>query len=315
MSSSKAAKRSAGPGTCSAIRASARTATCTHWATASAPGRKPRRSPTGRPSFATSTTRPIIYDIRRHIRFRHHVKKADWSSADARWIVEAERTDTKERVRFSCNWLHMCSGYYNYSDVYDPEFAGTDSFRGTIVHPQFWPEDLDYSGKKVVVIGSGATAVTIVPDMAKTAGHVVMLQRSPTYMVSRPSEDGIANFLRRILPSKIAYGITRWKNVLAADVLLQAGPQAPRQGQGEDASRRSANCSPKTMTSAPISRRATIPGTSASAWFPTPTCSRRSATGSASIVTGEIDSFTRGRNPPEERRDDRRRTSSSPPPG
>jgi cation diffusion facilitator CzcD-associated flavoprotein CzcO len=142
------------------------------------------------------------------------VKRADWSSAEARWIVEAERTDTKERVRFSCNWLHMCSGYYNYEEVYDPDFAGRDSFRGTIVHPQFWPEDLDYSGKKVVVIGSGATAVTIVPEMAKTAGHVVMLQRSPTYMVSRPSEDGIANFLRKVLPSKVAYGITRWKNVL-----------------------------------------------------------------------------------------------------
>src|SRR5688572_12561331 len=154
-----------------------------------------------------------LYDIRRHIRFRHHVKKAEWSSTEAHWIVEAERTDTKERVRFSCDWLHMCSGYYNYKDVYDPEFADRDSFRGTILHPQFWPEDLDYSGKKVVVIGSGATAVTIVPEMAKTAGHVVMLQRSPTYMVSRPSEDGIANFLRRVLPSKLAYAITRWKNV------------------------------------------------------------------------------------------------------
>ena len=154
-----------------------------------------------------------LYDIRRHIRFHHHVKKASWSSAEAHWIVEAERTDTKQRVRFSCDWLHMCSGYYNYSDVYDPEFAGRDSFKGLIVHPQFWPEDLDYKGKKVVVIGSGATAVTIVPEMARTAGHVVMLQRSPTYMVSRPSEDGIANFLRKILPSKLAYGITRWKNV------------------------------------------------------------------------------------------------------
>jgi cation diffusion facilitator CzcD-associated flavoprotein CzcO len=154
------------------------------------------------------------YGIRGHIRFRHHVKKADWSSAHARWIVEAERTDTGERVRFSCNWFHICSGYYNYAEVYDPEFAGRQSFRGTIVHPQFWPEDMAYAGKKVVVIGSGATAVTIVPEMAKDAAHVVMLQRSPTYMVSRPSEDNIANALRRFLPSKVAYGITRWKNVL-----------------------------------------------------------------------------------------------------
>jgi monooxygenase len=154
------------------------------------------------------------YGIRRHIRFRHHVKRADWSSAEARWVVEAERTDTGERVHFSCSWLHMCSGYYNYSEVYDPGFAGQDRFRGTIVHPQFWPEDLDYKGRRVVVIGSGATAVTMVPEMAKDAAHVVMLQRSPTYMVSRPSEDAIANTLRKILPSKLAYAIVRWKNVL-----------------------------------------------------------------------------------------------------
>ena len=154
------------------------------------------------------------YGIRPHIRFRHQVKTASWSSADARWIVEAELTGSGERIRFSCSWLHMCSGYYNYSEVYDPGFPGKASFRGRIVHPQFWPEDLDYKGRKVVVIGSGATAVTIVPEMAKDAGHVVMLQRSPTYMVSRPSEDTIANFLRKVLPSKLAYGIVRWKNVL-----------------------------------------------------------------------------------------------------
>ncbi|MFN3943819.1 MAG: flavin-containing monooxygenase [Allosphingosinicella sp.] len=151
--------------------------------------------------------------IDRKIRFRHHVKKAEWSSADARWTVEAERTDTGERVRFSCGWLHMCSGYYDYAEGYDPDFPGRDRFAGRIVHPQFWPEDLDYKGKKVVVIGSGATAVTLVPEMAKDAAHVTMLQRSPTYMVSRPSEDGIANFLRRILPGKLAYDIVRWKNV------------------------------------------------------------------------------------------------------
>jgi cation diffusion facilitator CzcD-associated flavoprotein CzcO len=154
------------------------------------------------------------YGIRERIRFGCQVKRASWSSAQARWLVEAERAEGGEPVRFSCNWLHMCSGYYNYSEVYDPGFAGKDRFEGTIVHPQFWPADLDYSGKKVVVIGSGATAVTIVPEMAKTAGHVVMLQRSPTYMVSRPSEDKIANGLRKVLPSKLAYGITRWKNVL-----------------------------------------------------------------------------------------------------
>ncbi len=121
----------------------------------------------------------------------------------------------------------MCSGYYNYSEVYDPGFPGKESFHGRIVHPQFWPEDLDYKDKKVVVIGSGATAVTIVPEMAKDAGHVVMLQRSPTYMVSRPSEDGIANFLRRVLPSKLAYGIVRWKNVLLQLVFFNLARKRP----------------------------------------------------------------------------------------
>jgi cation diffusion facilitator CzcD-associated flavoprotein CzcO len=167
------------------------------------------------------------HGIREHIRFRHHVKKAHWSSADARWTVEAERSDSGERIRFSCNWLHICSGYYNYSEVYDPGFAGKEGFGGTVVHPQFWPEELDYSGRRVVVIGSGATAVTIVPEMARTAAHVVMLQRSPTYMVSRPSEDKIANGLRKILPSKLAYGITRWKNVLLQLVFFNLARKRP----------------------------------------------------------------------------------------
>jgi monooxygenase len=167
------------------------------------------------------------YGIRPHIRFRHHVKRASWSSEEARWTVEAERTDSGERVRFTCSWLHMCSGYYDYAAGHDPEFAGREEFQGRIVHPQFWPGDLDYRGKRVVVIGSGATAVTIVPEMAKEAGHVVMLQRSPTYMVSRPSEDSIANFLRKMLPSKTAYGIVRWKNVLLQMLFFKLARKRP----------------------------------------------------------------------------------------
>ncbi|WP_257458938.1 flavin-containing monooxygenase [Archangium lipolyticum] len=154
------------------------------------------------------------HGIDQHIRFRHHVKRAAWSSEEARWTVEAERGPEKERVRISCNFLLMCSGYYNYAEGYRPEFPGEARFQGTIVHPQFWPEDLDYKGKRVVVIGSGATAVTLVPEMARTAAHVTMLQRSPTYVVSRPAQDVIANVLRRFLPAKLAYGITRWKNVM-----------------------------------------------------------------------------------------------------
>lgn len=152
------------------------------------------------------------HDVDRHIRFKHMVKRASWSSETATWTVEAEHDG--QVVKFTCGFLYMCSGYYRYSAGYTPEFAGTDQFKGIIVHPQHWPEGLDYTGKKVVVIGSGATAVTLVPEMAKTASHVTMLQRSPTYVVSRPAEDGVANWLRSKLPAMTAYGITRWKNVL-----------------------------------------------------------------------------------------------------
>ena len=128
--------------------------------------------------------------------------------------METEQTDTAEPCQFTCNFLFMCSGYYNYDKGYTPEFAGTEEFRGRIVHPQKWTEDIDYADKRVVVIGSGATAVTLVPEMAKTAARVTMLQRSPTYIVAMPSEDHIANRLRGFLPSKLVYAITRWKNVL-----------------------------------------------------------------------------------------------------
>jgi cation diffusion facilitator CzcD-associated flavoprotein CzcO len=152
--------------------------------------------------------------VDRHIRFHHHVKRASWSSKDALWTVEAERGPDREIVRFTCNFLLMCSGYYDYAGGYDPAFPGRERFQGKIVHPQKWPEDLDYAGRRVVVIGSGATAVTIVPEMAKTAAHVTMLQRSPTYVVSRPAEDAMANGLRARLPAKLAYAIVRWRNVL-----------------------------------------------------------------------------------------------------
>lgn len=152
------------------------------------------------------------YDVDRHIKFGHQAKAASWSSADARWTVEAEAGG--KVVRFTTNFLFMCTGYYDYVAGYAPEFAGAERFAGRIVHPQHWPADLDYAGKRVVVIGSGATAVTLVPAMAGTAAHVTMLQRSPTYVVARPAEDGFANALRRRLPAKLAYGLTRWRNVL-----------------------------------------------------------------------------------------------------
>jgi monooxygenase len=151
--------------------------------------------------------------IDRKIRYGHQVTRASWSSQDARWIVDATAADGKT-TQLSCNFLYMCSGYYDYSGGYMPGWPGMDQFRGRIVHPQKWPEDLDYDGKRVVVIGSGATAVTLVPALAAKALHVTMLQRSPTYIVARPSEDVIANWLRKWLPAKAAYAVTRWKNVL-----------------------------------------------------------------------------------------------------
>ncbi|MBC7986940.1 MAG: NAD(P)/FAD-dependent oxidoreductase [Sphingomonadaceae bacterium] len=153
-------------------------------------------------------------DIRRHIRFGHRVLGASWSSEDAAWTIEAERGPDREPVRIRANFLFMCSGYYDYAAGYTPDFEGLADYRGEIVHPQKWSDAVDYAGKRVVVIGSGATAVTLIPELARDAAHVVMLQRSPTYMVSRPAEDGIANRLRAMLPARTAYRLTRWKNVL-----------------------------------------------------------------------------------------------------
>ncbi|MGB1883854.1 MAG: flavin-containing monooxygenase [Gammaproteobacteria bacterium] len=145
------------------------------------------------------------------IHFRHQVKSADWSSENGRWTVQAEH-DGKE-ISFSCNMLFMCSGYYSYESGYKPEIQGLDSFSGPVIHPQEWPENLDYSGKRVVIIGSGATAMTLVPSMAGTAEKVTMLQRSPTYVVSMPAEDAIANFLKKVLPAQWAYQLIRAKNI------------------------------------------------------------------------------------------------------
>jgi cation diffusion facilitator CzcD-associated flavoprotein CzcO len=152
--------------------------------------------------------------IEQSIRFHHKVVRAEWSTSDGQWTVEAERSDTGAIVRLTCGYLWMCSGYYRYDEGYTPEFEGRERFTGPIVHPQHWPEDLDYAGKRVLVIGSGATAVTLVPAMAEQAAHVTMLQRSPTYVVSLPGEDPIAIALRRVLPDKAVYAVVRWKNVL-----------------------------------------------------------------------------------------------------
>jgi len=152
-------------------------------------------------------------DIGRHIKFNHLASNASWSSETATWTVTGHRSDTDEEVLHTCNFLFMCSGYYSYKQGFSPEFPGADDFTGQIIHPQHWSEDLDYAGKKVVVIGSGATAMTIVPAMADDVESITMLQRSPTYVVARPEKDLWANRLRKYLPNKLAYKLTRFKNI------------------------------------------------------------------------------------------------------
>lgn len=149
--------------------------------------------------------------IGERIRFNRKVMSADWVEAEARWHVRVEGPEGEERWR--ARFLYMSAGYYDYDQGHDPALEGRETFGGTIVHPQFWPEYLDYAGKKVVVIGSGATAVTLVPAMAGRAAHVTMLQRTPTWYFARPRADVLANFLRRIMPERWAYAATRWKNV------------------------------------------------------------------------------------------------------
>ncbi|SFR48101.1 Predicted flavoprotein CzcO associated with the cation diffusion facilitator CzcD [Marinobacter daqiaonensis] len=151
--------------------------------------------------------------IDQHIRYQHRVKHADWSSEEARWFVEVEQGEGGEPRRFVCKWLFSAAGYYRYDEGYAPSFPGSERFRGELIHPQHWPENLDYAGKRVLVIGSGATAITLVPAMTEKAAHVTMLQRTPSYVMSLPSEDAIAKLLAKVLPAEKAYALTRGKNI------------------------------------------------------------------------------------------------------
>lgn len=166
-------------------------------------------------------------EIDKKIQFGHLVKSASWDSKAATWTVEAYQKSTDSMVTYTCNFLFMCSGYYNYNEGYTPDFQGVEDYQGQIVHPQQWPEDLDYSGKRIVVIGSGATAVTLVPSLAEDAAHVTMLQRSPTYIVSRPTEDKWANRFRKLFPTKMAYNLTRWKNILYGIWIYRVSQRRP----------------------------------------------------------------------------------------
>jgi monooxygenase len=168
------------------------------------------------------------YGLEQQIRFGHRVVGAEWSSDDARWHVEAERVDTGETVDFTCGFLFTCTGYYRYDRGHVPEIPGVERFGGEIVHPQFWDPTVEHAGKRVVVIGSGATAVTLVPALAERAAHVTMLQRSPSYIMSLPANDPVAGALGKVLPPRYAYPIVRWKNIWAGLGLYKLSRSRPQ---------------------------------------------------------------------------------------
>lgn len=167
------------------------------------------------------------HGIDRKIRFNQKVVRAAWSSDAAQWTVESRHSETGAPSTLHCSFLLICSGYYRYESGYAPDFPGAEQFRGTIVHPQSWPEGLDYAGRRVVVIGSGATAVTLVPAMAETAGQVTMLQRTPTYIIALPASDALADFMGRILPAGAACVLARWKNILIGMLFYQMSKRRP----------------------------------------------------------------------------------------
>jgi monooxygenase len=167
------------------------------------------------------------YGIDEHIRFRHRIVAADWSTEDACWHVTAERTDTGTQIHLTAGFIFSCSGYYRYDRGYLPEFPGMDRFQGTLIHPQAWPEDLDYAGKRIVVIGSGATAITLIPSLADRAGHVTMLQRSPSYIVSVPAKNPLTSLLRRVLPSRVAGTVMRWVMAVGTQGSYQISKRRP----------------------------------------------------------------------------------------
>lgn len=176
-------------------------------------------------TYVQDTAREL--GVERHVRLHHRVIAADWSSSEARWTVSIERDDTGERFSVTCGFLYSCTGYYRYDRGHVPDIPGAEQFRGRVVHPQFWPADLDVTGARVVVVGSGATAMTLVPALASSASHVVMLQRSPTYVAALPSRDAVADLLRRVLPEQAAYRAVRRKNITTAALSFRISRRWP----------------------------------------------------------------------------------------
>ena len=232
-----------------------------------------------------------------HIRFGHKVVGAAWDSRDACWTIDAERaTDATHdthttRVRLRARFLYVCAGYYSYAEGHRPAFPGEEAFRGQMVHPQFWDPSIDYADKRVVVIGSGATAVTLVPAMAETAAHVTMLQRSPTYIVTRPGEDAIANKLRRLLPERLAYRATRWKNVLLGMFFFQLARRRPERVKQRLVSMAAAQLQPGFDAATHLTPRYN-PWDQRVCLVPDGDLFHAIRNGRASIVTDQIERFT-----------------------
>ena len=231
------------------------------------------------------------FGIDRHIRFGHQIASAEWSTEHAQWTVNGQRKDTGEAITFTCGYLFMCSGYYSYKGGYTPEFAGVENFKGQIVHPQAWPEDLDYSAKRVVVIGSGATAMTLIPALADRAAHVTMLQRSPTYVVAAPDRDAVANAMRKVLPNKLAYSLTRKKNVAFQQMIYKRTRTQPDKVKANLVGRVSKALGPEydvaqhfTPTYNPWDQRLCL--------VPNGDLFTAIKSGKASVVTDQIDTFT-----------------------
>jgi len=230
------------------------------------------------------------YGIDRNIRYGHRARTASWSTADARWTVEVAASDGSIQ-HFTCNFLCMCSGYYNYSAGYMPGWPGMERFSGRIVHPQEWPRDLDYTGKRVIVIGSGATSVTLVPAMAETAAHVYMLQRSPSYILALPSQDSVANFLRGKVPARLAYTVVRWKNVLISWFLYHRSRTAPEKMKHWMMDLAQKSLGPDYDVARHFNPRYN-PWDQRLCFIPDGDLFRAIRSGKASMVTDEIDTFT-----------------------
>jgi monooxygenase len=230
------------------------------------------------------------YGVDRRIRFGHKVVRASWRSKEARWTLDVSGSGGED-LRFSCNFLFLCAGYYEYAEGYMPGWPGMETFAGPIVHPQKWPRDLRYDGKRVAVIGSGATAVTLVPAMAKTAAHVVMLQRSPTYIVARPSEEAVAKRFGRWLPSRLTHASVRWKNIALQQYLFRLSRRKPAAVRAGILKLAQAAVGPAIDAAKHFNPRYE-PWDQRMCLVPDGDLFKALRAGKASVVTGEIETFT-----------------------